>query len=153
MPELPWRSRHFFIFAQRSRREPWTSISKCLCVCVCVTYFQASDWSKVGDVKRRRQTLYDVARLLLMVPIELWQNSTPFLVQKWRHSKIKTIPNIGLARHVVTIHRASLTSTSLTTSSTYSSPLSLTYHHWHRTPLLFNINLSSLLIVDMDLPS
>ena len=27
---------------------------------------------------RRRQTLYDVASLLLMVPMALWQNSTPF---------------------------------------------------------------------------
>ena len=27
---------------------------------------------------RRRQTSYDVARLLLMVPIEPWRNSTPF---------------------------------------------------------------------------
>ena len=35
------------VFVQRSRREPWTSISKCVSVCVCVTYSQASDWSKV----------------------------------------------------------------------------------------------------------
>ena len=26
---------------------------------------------------RRRETSYDVARLLLMVPLELWRNSTP----------------------------------------------------------------------------
>jgi len=30
------------------------------------------------DIARRRQTTYDVARLLLMVPLEPWQNSTPF---------------------------------------------------------------------------
>ena len=46
-------------------------------MCVCVTYFQASDWSKVSDILRR-QTFYDIARLLLMVPIKPWQNSTPF---------------------------------------------------------------------------
>ena len=32
---------------------------------------------KSSDAGRRRQTSYDVARLLLMVPIEPWQNSTP----------------------------------------------------------------------------
>ena len=37
---------------------------------------QFSD-QKSSDVARRRQTLYDVARLLLMVPIELWRNFTP----------------------------------------------------------------------------
>ena len=31
-----------------------------------------------GDVWRRRETSGDVARLLLMVPLEPWQNSTPF---------------------------------------------------------------------------
>ena len=30
------------------------------------------------DIARRRQTSYDVARLLLMVPLEPWRNSTPF---------------------------------------------------------------------------
>ena len=30
-----------------------------------------------SDVARRRQTSYDVARLLLMVSIEVWRNSTP----------------------------------------------------------------------------
>ena len=37
---------------------------------------QFSD-QKSSDVARRRQTSYDVARLLLMVPMEPWQNSTP----------------------------------------------------------------------------
>ena len=36
-----------WIFVQRSRREPWTSISKCLSVVLSVTNFQASDWSTV----------------------------------------------------------------------------------------------------------
>ena len=40
--------------------------------------FLASDWSKFGDLARRRETSHDVARLLLMVPLEPWQNSTPF---------------------------------------------------------------------------
>ena len=30
-----------------------------------------------GDVARRRQTSYDVARLRLMAPMGLWRNSTP----------------------------------------------------------------------------
>ena len=30
-----------------------------------------------GDVARRRQTSYDVTRLLLMAPIDPWRNSTP----------------------------------------------------------------------------
>ena len=30
-----------------------------------------------GAAARRRQTSYDVARLLLMVPIAPWRNSTP----------------------------------------------------------------------------
>ena len=53
----------------------------CVCIsfCVCVwDDFLASDWSKVSDVARRRKASYDIARLLLMVPIEPWQNSTPF---------------------------------------------------------------------------
>ena len=31
-----------------------------------------------GDVRRRQETSGDVARLLLMVPLEPWRNSTPF---------------------------------------------------------------------------
>ena len=50
-----------------------------MCVSVSVTDFQASDWSKVGDLARCRETSYDVVRLLLMVLLEPWQNSTPFL--------------------------------------------------------------------------
>ena len=30
-----------------------------------------------GDATRRRQALYDVARLLLMAPIDPWRNSAP----------------------------------------------------------------------------
>ena len=46
-------------------------VSVCLCICVSVclsvTNFEASDWSKYGDVARRHETSYDIARLLLMV--------------------------------------------------------------------------------------
>ena len=46
--------------------------------CVCVwDNFLASDWSKLSDVARHQQVSYDVARPLLMVPTEPWQNSTP----------------------------------------------------------------------------
>ena len=49
------------------------------CVCVCVwDNFSASDWSKFGDLARRRETSHVVARLLLMLPLEPWRNSTPF---------------------------------------------------------------------------
>ena len=37
---------------------------------------------KVSDIVRRRQTPYDVARLCLMAPMDIWQNSTPFLRQQ-----------------------------------------------------------------------
>ena len=45
------------VFVQRSRREHWTTLFKmcvcvCLSVCLCVTYFQATDWSKVGMLYR-----------------------------------------------------------------------------------------------------
>ena len=32
----------------------------------------------LGDVARRRQTSYDVARLRLMAPMGRWRNSNPF---------------------------------------------------------------------------
>ena len=56
-----------------------------------------------GDAARRRQTSYDVATLLLMAPIDPWQNS---------------IPIFGANIEDFRIH---LTSTSSTISSTYSS--------------------------------
>ena len=61
-----------------------------------------------SDVARRRQTSYDVARLLLMVPIELWRDSTPvFGAAAFCTTKIEDF-------------RASLALTSSTTSSIYS---------------------------------
>ena len=51
-----------------------------MCVGALVSELVSGQFSdhKSSDVARRRQTSYDVARLLLMVPIEPWQNSTPF---------------------------------------------------------------------------
>ena len=71
--------------------------------------FSASDWWKAGDITRRRQMLYDIARILLMVPFEPWQNFTPFFgATAFCTTRIDNF-------------RASLTLTSLTTSSTNSS--------------------------------
>ena len=59
-----------------------------------------------GDVARRRETSCDVARLLLIVPLEPWQNSTPiFGAAAFCTTKIGDF-------------RASSTSTSLMTWST-----------------------------------
>ena len=54
-------------------------LSVCLCVCVSVCLCVPPKFlSQIQiDVARRRETSYDVARLLLMVPLEPWQNSTP----------------------------------------------------------------------------
>ena len=71
--------------------------------------FSASDWSKAGDITRCRQTSYDIARILLMVPFEPWENFTPFF---------------GAAAFCTTEidnFRASLTLTSSTTLSAYWS--------------------------------
>ena len=46
----------------------------CCCSCSCCS----SPHYKVCDITRRRQTLYEVARLCLMAQMDLWQNSTPF---------------------------------------------------------------------------
>ena len=78
-------------------------------VTVCVTNFQASDWSKVSDVARRRTASYDVARLLLMAPIDPWRNSTP------------DFGAVAFCTTNIEDFRTPLTSTSSTISSTYSS--------------------------------
>ena len=44
----------------------------CSCSCCC-----SSPHYKINLIARRRQTSYDVARLCLMAPMHLWQNSTP----------------------------------------------------------------------------
>ena len=49
----------------------YTALSVCLCV-------PPKFLSQIQiDIAQRRETSYDVARLLLMVPLEPWQNSTP----------------------------------------------------------------------------
>ena len=49
---------------------------------------------------RRRQTLYDVARLLLMILIEPWRNSTPFFGAEafctTKFDDFSTMPHSGL---------------------------------------------------------
>ena len=78
-------------------------------LCPFVCFFRFVCQKKYCDVARRRATLYDVARLLLMVPLEPWRNSTPFF---------------GAAAFCTTKigdFRASSMSSSLTTWSTYSS--------------------------------
>ena len=61
------------------------------------------------NVARRRQTSYDVARLLLMAPIDPWQNSTP------------VFGAVAFCTTNIEDFRTPLTSTSSTISSTYSS--------------------------------
>ena len=57
--------------------------------CVCVSVwddFQASDWLKHSEVAQRRQTSYDVAKLLLIVQMEFYPNfwcSSPLCDQNW----------------------------------------------------------------------
>ena len=57
-----------------------------------------------GDVARRRQTSYDVARLRLMAPMGLWRNSTTFFGAA------------ALCTTKIDGFRASVKSTSMTTS-------------------------------------
>ena len=62
-----------------------------------------------GDTARRREASYDVARLLLMAPIDPWRNSTP------------DFGAVAFCTTNIEDFRTSLTSTSSTISSTYSS--------------------------------
>ena len=61
------------------------------------------------DAERRRQTSYDVARLLLMAPIDPWRNSTP------------AFGAVAFCTTNIEDFRTHLTSMSSTISSTYSS--------------------------------
>ena len=83
--------------------QPWTYKSKFIhCFILSVSNFQ-------GDAARRRQASYDVARLLLMAPIDPWRNS---------------IPDFGAGAFCTTNiedFRTPLTSTSSTISLTNSS--------------------------------
>ena len=81
-----------------------------MCVDGCVSALVSGQFSdhKSIDVARRRQTSYDVARLLLMVPLDPWRNFTPvFGAPAFCTTKIDDF-------------RASLTLTSLTILSTHS---------------------------------
>ena len=52
----------------------WSFTIRCfVCLSVCL-------WQKtLGDVARHRMLSYDVGRLHLITPMDLWRNSTPFL--------------------------------------------------------------------------
>ena len=76
--------------------------------CVCDNFLD-SDWSKVWNISGRRQTSYDVDRVLVMVPMESWRDSIPFFGAA-ASCKTKTRD-----------FRASLTLTSLTKLSTHLS--------------------------------
>ena len=62
-----------------------------------------------SDAARRREASYDVARLLLMAPIDPWRNSTP------------VFGAVAFCTTNIEDFRTPLTSTSLTILSTYSS--------------------------------
>ena len=62
-----------------------------------------------GDAARRRQASYDVARLLLMAPIDPWRNSAP------------DFGAVAFCTTNIEDFRTPLTSTSSTISSTYPS--------------------------------
>ena len=63
----------------------------------------------LSDVVRCRTASYDVARLLLMAPIDLWRNSTPVFGE------------VAFCTTNIEDFRTLLTLTSSTISSTYSS--------------------------------
>ena len=98
------------IFVQCLRSKPWTYKSKfisvflffCFSVIHSVSNFQ-------GDAARRRETSYDVARLLLMAPIDPWRNSTP------------DFGAVAFCTTNIEDFRTPLTSTSSTISTTYSA--------------------------------
>ena len=62
-----------------------------------------------GDAKRRRTALYDVARPLLMTPIDFWRNCIP------------VFGAVAFCTTNIENFRSPLTLTSLTISSTYTS--------------------------------
>ena len=63
------------LFVEQGLTVCWFCVSLSVSLWVCVRLFLGlwlvENWG-------RRQTSYDIARLLLMVPIEPWRNSTPF---------------------------------------------------------------------------
>ena len=92
----------FYVSFQRGLPKVPRSMSDFVSQSVCAFLFFC-------DAARRRQTSYDVARLLLMAPIDPWRNSTPvFGAAAFCTTKIGDF-------------RASSALSSLTTWSTYSS--------------------------------
>ena len=61
--------------------------------------------AKYGDVTRRRETSYDVARQVLMVPSEPWRNSTPFFGATWltHSSKRRPLRCTSLKRQIIEV--------------------------------------------------
>ena len=94
------------IFVQRLRSKPWTYKSKFLFFFLSV-FHSVSNFQ--GDAARRREASYDVARLLLMAPIDPWRNSTP------------DFGAVAFCTTNIEDFRTSLTSTFSSISSTYSS--------------------------------
>ena len=80
----------------------YTALYVRVCVCRKKSHFQ-------GGTARRREASYDVARLLLMAPIDPWRNSTP------------DFGAVAFCTTNIEDFRTSLTSSSSTISSTYSS--------------------------------
>ena len=79
-----------------------TRLKSCFCFFLPCIYFS-------GDAARRCQTSYGVATLLLMAPIDPWQNFTPIFGA------------VAFCMTNMKDFRTPLTSTSLTILSTYSS--------------------------------
>ncbi len=92
-----------FVFTAAARRAAVVIKSRSLFVPAFVmSLFQ-------GDAARRRQASYDVARLLLMAPIDPWRNSAP------------DFGAVAFCTTNIEDFRTPLTSTSSTISSTYPS--------------------------------
>ena len=65
------------LFLARATEGTSLYISLCLSVSQLVSQSHSA-FLFLSDVARRRQTSYNVARLRLMSPMDLWRNSTPF---------------------------------------------------------------------------
>ena len=102
-----WVLWSFLIFVQRLRSKPWTYKSKFIFSFFLSFFHSVSNFQ--GDAARRREASYDVARLLLMAPIDPWRNSTP------------DFGAVAFCTTNIEDFRTPLTSTSSTISSTYLS--------------------------------
>ena len=91
----------FFLVAEQLYIRPTLSVSQDVCQGVCPKFLDC--------VARRRTASHDVARLLLMVPINPWRNSAP------------DFGAVAFCATNIEDFRTPLTSTSSTISSTYPS--------------------------------